>query len=430
MQKWPHLVWTWQDAQNGPAVFRPGRGVLQGYARALRNYAKTIGDILKGNSPLKAEDLLQKYAETSRDWARELAARMIHGLDRNNRDQFIRQARRMGFDMRIFLASPGMGETISRQIENNTKLIVTIPQNAAKKAGELAHESLIMGLRSEETAKRLHALGAMTERRARVIAHTETSKAYTALTQTRAQSVGSEGYIWRTGRDGAVRPSHRAMEGKFVKWTEPPTLDKMTGHAGEFPNCRCHPEPVIPRADGTTRPFFQGLPTQKEEKESGKLPFKSYWEKTVGADLQNTTPFIPHEEGKPLFNVEKAFFEPKKLTGYSLNPDSERGAHKARVWKATIGATLDDAADIERQVMSQLWRLPAHAEHKPLEHGEKFTVLVPVKGPNGKTIDVITAWMYDRWSEEIDGKKVQKGLKTIPRLTTIYVDPKSKARYE
>jgi uncharacterized protein with gpF-like domain len=36
------------------------------------------------------------------------------------------------------------------------------------------------------------------------------------------------------------------MEGKFVTWDDPPTLDGMKGHAGQFPNCRCYPEPVIP----------------------------------------------------------------------------------------------------------------------------------------------------------------------------------------
>jgi uncharacterized protein with gpF-like domain len=35
------------------------------------------------------------------------------------------------------------------------------------------------------------------------------------------------------------------MDGQFVKWSEPPTLDGLTGHAGALPNCRCYPEPVV-----------------------------------------------------------------------------------------------------------------------------------------------------------------------------------------
>ena len=109
------------------------------------------------------------------------------------------------------------------------------------------------------------------------------SKAHTALTKARAEDVGSDGYIWRSVRDGATRPSHRAMEGKFVKWGEPPTLDGMTGHAGEFPNCRCYPEPVIPRSDGKGV-YASPLPTFEQEQASGKKPL-TQWEKTQAPEI-------------------------------------------------------------------------------------------------------------------------------------------------
>jgi hypothetical protein len=41
------------------------------------------------------------------------------------------------------------------------------------------------------------------------------------------------------------------MEGKFVEWGKPPTLDNYTAHCGEFANCRCFPEPIIPDRFGT-----------------------------------------------------------------------------------------------------------------------------------------------------------------------------------
>ncbi|MEG2569432.1 MAG: phage head morphogenesis protein, partial [Acinetobacter sp.] len=66
------------------------------------------------------------------------------------------------------------------------------------------------------------------------------------FTQARAVNLGSEGYIWRDSDRVDVRPSHHAMNGKFVYWDKPPTLDRLTGHAGCLPNCYCYPEPVIP----------------------------------------------------------------------------------------------------------------------------------------------------------------------------------------
>jgi len=88
--------------------------------------------------------------------------------------------------------------------------------------------------------------GDVARSRALLIARTEVTRTATTLTQARAEHIGSEGYIWRTAGDGDVRPSHRAMNGKFVRWDSPPTLDNLTGHAGCVPNCRCYAEPVIP----------------------------------------------------------------------------------------------------------------------------------------------------------------------------------------
>ncbi len=46
-------------------------------------------------------------------------------------------------------------------------------------------------------------------------------------------------YIWRTQRDGRVRPSHQENDGKIFAWDEPPP----TGHPGEDYGCRCWAEP-------------------------------------------------------------------------------------------------------------------------------------------------------------------------------------------
>jgi len=87
-----------------------------------------------------------------------------------------------------------------------------------------------------------------------MIARTEIGRASTALTQARSLALGSTGYIWRTAEDGDVRHSHAEMEGKFVSWDRPPTLDGLTGHAGALPNCRCYCEVVLPHANVVSLP--------------------------------------------------------------------------------------------------------------------------------------------------------------------------------
>jgi SPP1 gp7 family putative phage head morphogenesis protein len=87
--------------------------------------------------------------------------------------------------------------------------------------------------------------------RAKLIARTETAKATATINQARAESAGSRQYIWRNSGDEAVRHSHKyykgkKLDGQVFDWDKPPTLsDGMTGHPGEFPNCRCFAEPLF-----------------------------------------------------------------------------------------------------------------------------------------------------------------------------------------
>lgn len=411
---WPDLPWSWADAAKARAgVFTPSRAAERAYERALRSLGARIADVLAKNRPRDAEAILREYAATIEPWARQSAVNMLLGVERDNAAKFQRLARRMGYDMRAFLGSEAAGRAVAARIEANTALIRSLPLEAALKAGDLAHESLVTGMRAENIAERLHGIGGATMNRVRTIALTEVSKASTALTRARAEDAGGEGYIWRSVRDGATRPSHRAMEGKYVKWAEPPTLDGMTGHAGEFPNCRCYPEPVIPRSDGKG---FYGpfLPTAGEERESGQKKLLTQWEKTVGSDV------IPHLPGAPLLNVDKARFVPEKLTRYSMDFSHPTGKHKARLWMATIGATAKDAPMIEKQVVSYLRHLEAVPHGRADKDGIRFNVLVPVSGPNGKTVDAISAWIYERSK---DGKSIA----TYPRLTNLFPDKRSHA---
>lgn len=128
-------------------------------------------------------------------------------------------------------------------------LIKSLPLQAAQRIQDLATGTIYSGARTDEIVKEILKTGEVTEARARLIARTETSRAASNLLEARARYVGSEGYIWHTVKDMRVRHSHEEMEGKYVRWSEPPTLDGLTGHAGTTPNCRCWAEPVLPDMD-------------------------------------------------------------------------------------------------------------------------------------------------------------------------------------
>lgn len=417
---WRDLPWSWDDAAKAQAGhFGPSRAAERVYERALRGLAGRIGHVLATHSPREAEEILREYARVVAPWARQTAANMLDGVSRGNLERFRRIAGRMGLDMRAFLSSDAVGRAVAQRIEANTELITTLPLRAALRAGELAHEGLVTGMRAEDMARELAAIGNISRSDARRIALTEVSKASTALTRARAMDIGSEGYIWRSVRDGSTRPSHRAMEGKYVSWDSPPRLDGMTGHAGEFPYCRCYPEPVIPRGKGTRKTFAPALPTQAQEKARGEQRLLTHWERSQGAEM------IPHVPGDPLYNVDKARFAPAKLLQYSMDADAlladgspnERARAKAKRWEHWLGMRKEHAPLVEAQIMAALHRRPAIPKYPADKYGQRFTVYVPVSGPNGRVVDVMTAWIYDLSSSG-------KFISTVPRMINCFIDSK------
>lgn len=130
------------------------------------------------------------------------------------------------------------------KFQQNVKLIKNIPDYVAERL-KSAYEKGI-SFRGNEIEKFLQSeLG----KRAKLIVRTESSKLSSALTETRARTLGIPAYIWSTSSDQRVRPSHQFMDGTMVFWNTTLTLDKMQGHAGEFPNCRCVGIPVVELED-------------------------------------------------------------------------------------------------------------------------------------------------------------------------------------
>lgn len=191
-------------------------------------------------------ELLERYAEALRPWATRAAAKMLGDVDARDRESWRKLGNELSAGLRQEILSAPTGATLRELLATQVDLITSIPREAAQRVHELTLKGLEDSTRAREYVEEIKRSGEVAQSRAVLIARTEVSRTASALTQARAQHVGSEGYIWRTAGDGDVRESHNKMRGKFVAWNAPPTLDKLTGHAGCLPNCRCYPEPVIP----------------------------------------------------------------------------------------------------------------------------------------------------------------------------------------
>lgn len=198
--------------------------------------------------------LLESYAESLTPWARRTAANMLHGVDIADRYAWRTLGESISLQLRYDLASAPIGGAIANMLDEQVTLIKSLPIEAARRVHDLTMEGLLNSTRASAIAQQIMASGEVTKNRATLIARTEVSRTASALTQSRAQYVGSEGYVWETAEDADVRPSHREMQGKFVRWDSPPTLDGMTGHAGCFPRCRCWSRVVVPKLEHDDEP--------------------------------------------------------------------------------------------------------------------------------------------------------------------------------
>lgn len=243
------------DRTGKRAAFTQARVAEIGYRRQLRGIAHQVGLIVRGISPEgRVEDTprlaatLKAYAELITPWAQSVAQFMLADVWRRDKAMWFRQSAEMSRHMRREIEQAPTGAML-RQLQNSqVELIKSIPLSAAQHVHEYAVQAQIASIRHEDLARKLIELEGVSKAKADLIARTETSRAAANLVQARAQYAGSDGYIWRTSGDGNVRPSHVAMDGKYVRWSHPPKTDKNLDpyHAGCGPNCRCYAEPVFP----------------------------------------------------------------------------------------------------------------------------------------------------------------------------------------
>lgn len=247
-------------------IFARSRKVEASYAKALRFVAGYVGQVLRMFDPAAndndgetgfaessislIERILRDYSNTIDPWAKSAASRMIAEVDARDKAAWMRTARKMGASLRAEIATAPVGVVVRQRLDDQVKLIKSIPLEAAKRVRELANEGIVQGTRPEVIAQEIMKMAGVTKSRAMLIARTEVSRTATELTRARAEYVGSTAFIWRTSKDERVRESHKRLEGQTFRWDTPPECDP--GHfalPGGIFNCRCYPEPVIPTED-------------------------------------------------------------------------------------------------------------------------------------------------------------------------------------
>lgn len=228
----------------------------QAFERQLRGVAENIGKIIHGFAPdgvvenetgLRA--MLRRYSEVLDPWARAVTSKMIAEVSQQNEKAWSELGAELGRNLKQEIQRAPAGHVFQQMMQEQVTLIKSLPLKASQRVHELTIESFgETGARASEIAKEIMRSGHVTKSRATLIARTESARTAGAMTEARAKFVGAEGYIWRTANDSDVRHRHKELEGKFIRYDDPPVAGERgeRAHAGMIYNCRCWQEPVIP----------------------------------------------------------------------------------------------------------------------------------------------------------------------------------------
>lgn len=105
-------------------------------------------------------------------------------------------------------------------------------------------------------------------------------------------------------------------------------------------------------------------------------------------------------------NVENAVIDIRKLTGYVLDVNDARGRHKARVFSAALGFTVENAEELKIALLDGLPDGKCIIGEQDF-YGQRYTVDCKIKTKVGEAL-VRTGWMIRRDED-------------FPRFTTCFV---------
>lgn len=234
--------------------FATPKGIEREYGSKLKKIAKNIFGIVnrffdrESGSADRAVEKLTEYGEALSEWAKTSVDMVAKRMKANSEKDWKKVSKRMSKQAKIALQKKGSPEDAAQiWMNEQVDLITSLPREAAERAQKIAFDAVVKGERYETIQKEIKSLGEITDNRAKLIARTEVARANALINKAKAQSIGVTRYIWRTMEDESVRSKHRALNGLTFEYANPPEIPGEGRHGpGEFCNCRCYAEPVIP----------------------------------------------------------------------------------------------------------------------------------------------------------------------------------------
>ena len=98
--------------------------------------------------------------------------------------------------------------------------------------------------------------------------------------------------------------------------------------------------------------------------------------------------------------ASKIVIDPRKLTGYVLDPSSGKGRHKARLFASILGYTQANYEQLMDQILLHAPDAEAHFNHGN-DFGVGYYTIISIEGVNGQQAPVRIGWFVPHGEDEV-----------------------------
>lgn len=224
------------------------RKALQRKLRQLHNEAEeTLIDSMESDIKNKAElidelidKLIQKWGKSFEKLANELSQQMLTSVANHIDTQFIK----IDKSYKVHRGKERITQVKKAILKENINLIKSIPADVLNKYGNIFMNA-IGNFDQHSVVRQLRQVTKLNERRIKLIARDQVSKAITRYQMSRSQGLGFEYYVWHTVLDERVSTGdggHKALEGRIYRYDTPTAIIDANNNKGipsQRPNCRC-----------------------------------------------------------------------------------------------------------------------------------------------------------------------------------------------
>lgn len=225
------------------------------YERQIRSLYRSFGAMdasLASQLKILLASLGDKWAGRFATASADIVERMVGRVDTAANTSLNASLKELsgGLTIKTPKMPEGLRDRMIAATAENVALIKSIPTEYAQRIQSTVMVSLQTGGQgAADIFDDIEHIGAVTSKRAELIAKDQTSKITTAMNAERAQSAGVKEFEWLHSGGGAEpRELHEAMNGKIYRYDDPPIIDLRTGERGlpgQLINCRCVARPIL-----------------------------------------------------------------------------------------------------------------------------------------------------------------------------------------